>query len=124
MRYSIPEKGSPWSRPLRTGKGSEVKSSNMSVVSLLSSRLSSHSVYSLGIPLFLMLWMSLLMSTLGKAALTSRKRVDATCPLRQASLTVFVSRWIESVVVHPGLAPKWFAGRISSFSHIVTISVV
>ena len=40
----------------------------------------------------------------------------------QASLTVLVSRWIESVVVQPGLALKWLAGKTCNFSHMVMMS--
>jgi hypothetical protein len=69
-----------------------------------------------------MLCISCLMLTLRKAPFTSRKRVEATCPFLQAFFTIFVSRCTESVVVHPGLAPKWFAGSMLCFSHIVTIS--
>ena len=45
-----------------------------------------------------------------------------TWPFHQASLTILVSRWMESVVVCPGLAQKWLAGSICNFLHMVTMS--
>jgi hypothetical protein len=46
--------------------------------------------------------------------------------LRQPGLCAmfecFVNRYIESVVVRPGLAPQWLAGSMSYSSHIVTMS--
>ena len=75
---------------------------------------------STGNPSFLMLWISLLMSTLGKAPLTSRKRAEDTWLFLQESLTVFTSKCTESVVVQPGLAPKWWSGNIRNLSHVIT----
>jgi hypothetical protein len=122
MRYDIPECGSPWFKPLSMMKALVCQSSKMRVVLLFSSHLLIHSVCSFGMPRLLMLCISHSMLMLEKAPFTSRKRVEATCPFLQASFTVFVSRCTESVVVRPGLAPKWFAGSMLCFSHIVTIS--
>ena len=65
------------------------------------------------------------MSMLGNTPLTSRKRAEETWFFLYESLTVFTSRCTESVVVWPGLAPKWWSGSKCSFLHIVTtISVM
>ena len=65
------------------------------------------------------------MSMLENVPLTSRKRAEETWFFLHKSLTVFMSRCTESVVVWPGLAPKWWLGSKCSFSHIVTtISVM
>ena len=80
-------------------KGLEQNPLNVMVVCLSWKHLPSQSIYSLGIPHFLMLWMSLMMSTLGKVLLTLGKRVEVTWFFLHKSLTVFVSRQMESVVV-------------------------
>ena len=105
-------------------KGSEQNPSNIRVVCLSWKHLTSHSIYSLGIPHFLMLWTSLVMSTLGKVLLTLRKRAEVTWFFLYESLNVFVSRWMESMVVQSGHALKWLADRIFNISHIVTTSKV
>ena len=61
---------------------------------------------------------------LGKVPLISRKRVEETWFFLQESLTVFMSRCMESVVVWPGLALKWWLDNRCSFSHIVTTILV
>ena len=100
------------------------KSSKVIVVHLLLSCLSIQSMYSLGIPHFCMLWKSCLMSMLGKAPLMSRNRVEVTWPFCQAFFTVFISMCRKSVVVCPGLVPKWFVGNRLCFLYIVTMSSI
>jgi hypothetical protein len=122
MRYDIPECGSSWSKPLSMMKALVWKSSKARVVRLFSRHLLIHSVYSFGMPCLLILYISRSMLMFGKAPFMLRKSFDATCPFLQVSFIVFMRRCTESVVVRPGLAPKWFAGSILCFSHLVTIS--
>src|ERR1700730_3948789 len=67
-------------------------------------------MYFLEIFRFLRLCNSLSRTAFGKAPSISRKRAEATLPARHADLILSVSRCIASVVVRPGLPPKWFAG--------------
>ena len=64
------------------------------------------------------------MAVLGKALFMSRNRMEATSPQHHASFTVLTIRWIELVPAHPGHPPKWFAGRMLHFSHMVIMSSV
>ena len=52
--------------------------------------------------------------------MTSRNRAEDTWFSFQESLTIFTSKCMESVVVWPGLAPKWWLGNRDILSHVVT----
>jgi len=70
------DNGQPWSSPIGMLKGSDWKSLKERIVLCVSSLLWYQSVYCLGMPLFLMLCMSVSTTMLGKAALTSKKIID------------------------------------------------
>jgi hypothetical protein len=91
-------------------------SSNRSIVLLPFSMTPTMSVIAFGSLLFLMLCRSQLVTALGKAPSISRNKTAVTCRLRHASLILWTRRWTTSVVVLPGLPPKWVAGRSSCFS--------
>lgn len=88
------------------------KSSKDNVVVLLASLLSYQLMYSSGILALQRLCSKHLTITLGKAALTSRKRTETNWSFEaHASVMNFVSRCSESVVDLPGHPPKCVGGR-------------
>ena len=50
-------------------------------------------------------------TALGNAPSMSRNRADVTLPTLQDALIMFARRCMASIVMYPGLPPKWFAGR-------------
>ena len=63
-----------------------------------------------------MLCSSRSLTVLGKAACISRKRIDATFWRRHASLILWMTRCIASVVHLPGRPPNCVAGSRRCFS--------
>ena len=70
----------------------------------------------LGTPRFHRLQTSLDGTAFGKAPSISRNSTEVTSPALQEVLILWVRRCSASVVVCPGLSPKWFAGSSCNFS--------
>lgn len=106
IKKSTTNRESPWSSPFSTLNGLHMKSSKTSTACLYCSLHCSQEIYSISIPMILISWYSLSKPTLRNAPLMSSKRAVATSLRCQASLIVLTIKWMESVVLHPGLPPK------------------
>src|SRR5712671_3643771 len=110
------DRGSPCPMPLSISMGPKVNPSNLSVVIHPCNMFRMKFAILTGTRLLWRLCTSFEGTALGKAPSISRNNTDVTLPARHEVLMVPFKRCIASVVVRPGLPPKWLAGRRLCFS--------